>query len=120
MPDGIILFDTCLNDVLHIASAVKDTDDVDLPLVVIDQIINGVIIHRKEAHLQGSPWSHSTVVCPSGKRSRERMDSRIRFTWPSAYAKLLPEHGINFIRRITLPGFQGFHSLHQFGIKFSA
>ena len=37
-----------------------------------------------------------------------------------SYAKLLLEHGIDFIRRIALPGFQGFHSLHQLGIKFSA
>ena len=37
-----------------------------------------------------------------------------------SYAKLLPEHDIDFIRRIALPGFQRFHSFHQPGIKFSA
>ena len=37
-----------------------------------------------------------------------------------SYAQLLPEHDIDFIRRIALPGFQRFHSFHQPGIKFSA
>ena len=56
MPDGIDLFDACLNDVLYIAPAEKDTDDVDLPYVVVNQIINDEIIHRKKAHSHGSPW----------------------------------------------------------------
>ena len=56
MPDGIVLFDACLNDVLNIASAVKDTDDADRPFVVINQIINDEIIDRKKAHSYGSPW----------------------------------------------------------------
>ena len=56
MPDGIVLFDACLNDVLYIASVVKDTDDADLPVVVINQIVNSEIIDRKKAHPHGSPW----------------------------------------------------------------
>ena len=85
LPDGTLLFDACLNDVLYIAPTVKDTDDADRPFVVINQIINDEIIDRKKAHSHGSHGSHSTVVCPSGKRSRERMDLRIRFTCPSAF-----------------------------------
>lgn len=56
MPDGIVSLDACLNDVLNIASAVKDTDDADLSFIVINQIINGEIIDRKKAHPHGSPW----------------------------------------------------------------
>jgi hypothetical protein len=56
LPDGTLLFDACLNDVLYIAPAVKDTDDADRPFVVINQIINDEIIDRKKAHSHGSPW----------------------------------------------------------------
>ena len=41
---------------LYIASAVKDTDDADLPAVVINKIVNAEIINRKKAHPHGSSW----------------------------------------------------------------
>ena len=50
------LFNSCLNDVLCIASAVKDTDDADLPVVVINQIIHDEVIYRKKTHSHGRPW----------------------------------------------------------------
>ena len=62
MPDGIVLFDACLNDVLNIASAVKDTDDADLSFIVINQIINGEIIDRKKAHPHGYRFRDDKAV----------------------------------------------------------
>ena len=49
---GSFLFDACLNDVLYIAPAVKDTDDFDTSFVVINQIINcyrrsGLSVNRR-------------------------------------------------------------------------
>ncbi len=53
---GSFLFDACLNDVLYIAPAVKDTDDFDTSFVVINQIINSEIVYREKAHPHGGPW----------------------------------------------------------------
>ena len=53
---GSFLFDACLNDVLYIAPAVKDTDDFDTSFVVINQIINSEIVYREKAHSHGGPW----------------------------------------------------------------
>ena len=53
---GIVLFHACLNDVFYIASAVKDKDDADIFLAVINQIIDDEIINRKKAHSHGIPW----------------------------------------------------------------
>ena len=56
LPDGTLLFDACLNDVLYIAPAVKDTDDFDTSFVVINQIINSGIVYREKAHSHGGLW----------------------------------------------------------------
>ena len=52
---------------LYIATTVKDTDDADLPLVVINKIINDVIIHRKESHSHGCPRVPFHSCVPFGK-----------------------------------------------------